>query len=56
MTMARRDLPPGPHYRRPFRPALMWQFWPRYTSACRRRYGSPFTLRVSTMGTIVYID
>ena len=34
----------------------MWQFWPRYTSACRRLYGSPFTLRVATMGTIVYTD
>lgn len=34
----------------------MWQFWPRFTSACRRRYGSPFTLRVATMGTIVYTD
>lgn len=34
----------------------MWQFWPRFTAACRRRYGSPFTLRVATMGTIVYTD
>lgn len=34
----------------------MWRFWPRYTSACRRLYGNPFTLRISTMGTIVYID
>ncbi len=34
----------------------MWRFWPRFVTACRRRYGGTFTLRVATMGTIVYID
>ena len=31
------------------------KFWPRFVSACRRRYGDVFTLRVSAMGTLVYL-
>jgi len=34
----------------------MWRYWPRYVAACRRRYGSVFTLRVSQLGTIVYLS
>jgi cytochrome P450 family 135 len=34
----------------------MWRYWPRYVAACRRRYGSAFTLRVSQLGTIVYLS
>jgi cytochrome P450 len=34
----------------------MWQYWPRFVAACRRRYGSVFTLRVSQLGTIVYLS
>lgn len=33
----------------------MLHFWPRFVSACRRRYGDVFTLRVSAMGTMVYL-
>lgn len=34
----------------------MWRFWPRFVKACRRRYGSVFTLRVASIGTLVYLD
>lgn len=33
----------------------MLRFWPRFVSACRRRYGDVFTLRVAAMGTMVYL-
>ncbi|MBU9766607.1 cytochrome P450 [Mycobacterium sp. TNTM28] len=35
--------------------ALMLRYWPRFVSACRRRYGDVFTLRVAEMGTLVYL-
>jgi cytochrome P450 family 135 len=35
--------------------ALMLWFGPRFVSACRRRYGPAFTLRVASMGTVVYL-
>ena len=31
------------------------KFWPTAVAACRRRYGDIFTLRVASMGTIVYL-
>jgi len=34
----------------------MARFWPRFISACRKRYGSVFTMRIATMGTLVYLD
>ncbi len=34
----------------------MARYWPRFISACRRRYGSAFTMRIATMGTLVYLD
>lgn len=34
----------------------MWRYWPRFVAACRRRYGGTFTLRVASMGTLVYLD
>lgn len=34
----------------------MLRFWPRFVSACRRRYGKTFTLRIAQMGTLVYLD
>ncbi|CAN7436171.1 cytochrome P450 [Mycolicibacterium frederiksbergense] len=33
----------------------MMKFWPRFVSACHRRYGDVFTLRVASMGTLVYL-
>ena len=34
----------------------MARYWPRFISACRRRYGRVFTMRIATMGTLVYLD
>lgn len=34
----------------------MMRYWPRFVAACRRRYGKVFTLRVSSLGTLVYLD
>ncbi|MBX8685886.1 cytochrome P450 [Mycobacterium sp. 20091114027_K0903767] len=48
-------LPPGPRLPPPVQAALMLHFWPRFVSACRRRYGDVFTLGVSAMGTMVYL-
>ncbi|MBJ7464327.1 MAG: cytochrome P450 [Mycolicibacterium sp.] len=31
------------------------KFWPRFVSACHRRYGDVFTLRVASMGTLIYL-
>ena len=31
------------------------RFWPTAVAACRRRYGDIFTLRVASVGTIVYL-
>ncbi len=53
---ARVALPPGPRLPAPVQAALMARYWPRFISACRRRYGSVFTMRIATMGTLVYLD
>lgn len=31
------------------------RYWPHFITACRRRYGTAFTLRVSFGGTMVYL-
>ncbi|OMC01042.1 cytochrome P450 [Mycobacterium sp. NS-7484] len=49
------SLPPGPRLPRTVQAALMLRYWPRFVSACRRRYGDVFTLRVAAMGTLVYL-
>ena len=49
-------LPPGPPLPRSVQTALMLRYWPRFVAACRRRYGSVFTLRIATLGTVVYLD
>ena len=33
----------------------MLRYWPRLVAACQRRYGNVFTLRVASMGTVVYL-
>lgn len=35
---------------------LMLRYWPRFVAACRRRYGKVFTIRVASVGTLVYLD
>ena len=49
-------LPPGPPLPPSLQTALMLRYWPRFVSACRRRYGSVFTVRIASVGTIVYLD
>lgn len=53
--MAKTALPPGPPLPRSVQAALMLRYWPRFVTACRRRYGSVFTLRIASMGTLVYL-
>ncbi len=49
-------LPPGPPLPRSVQTVLMLRYWPRFVAACRRRYGSIFTLRIASLGTLVYLD
>jgi len=49
-------LPPGPPLPRLVQTALLLRYWPRFVSACRRRYGRVFALRIASLGTIVYLD
>ncbi|MGZ4563286.1 MAG: cytochrome P450 [Mycobacterium sp.] len=52
---ARTALPPGPRLPRAVQAALMLYRGSHFVAACRRRYGSVFTLRVAGMGTLVYL-
>jgi cytochrome P450 len=36
--------------------AVILRYWPRFVAACRRRYGSVFTLNVTGVGRMVYLD
>jgi cytochrome P450 family 135 len=56
MVMSETALPPGPALHPSVQAALMLRYWPRFVSACRRRYGGVFTLRVASLGTLVYLD
>ncbi len=49
-------LPPGPRLPRAVQAALMLRHGPRFVAACGRRYGRAFTLRVTSMGTLVYLS
>jgi cytochrome P450 family 135 len=49
-------MPPGPPLPRAVQTALLLRYWPRFVAACRRRYGKVFTLRIASLGTLVYID
>lgn len=48
-------LPPGPPLPRSLQAGLMLLCGTRFASACRRRYGDVFTLRVAAMGTQIYL-
>lgn len=54
--MSEAALPPGPPLPPSVQAALILRYWPRFVAACRRRYGSVFTLRVASLGTLVYLD
>ena len=49
-------LPPGPSLPPAVQAVLMLRYWPQFVSACRRRYGRTFTLKIAQMGTLVYLD
>ncbi|MCT7658396.1 cytochrome P450 [Mycobacterium deserti] len=49
-------LPRGPRLPAAVQSLLFMQYWPRLVSACGRRYGKVFTLRVAPMGTLVYLS
>lgn len=49
------SLPPGPRLPRGVQAALMLWCGPRFLGACQRRYGQAFTLRIASMGTLVYL-
>jgi cytochrome P450 family 135 len=53
--MATTSLPPGPRLPSAVQAALMLRCGPRFIAACTRRYGPTFTLRVASMGTLVYL-
>ncbi len=52
----REKLPPGPPLPRIIQAAVFLRYWPRFVEACRQRYGSVFTLQMSGLGTVVYLD
>jgi len=54
--MSATSLPPGPRLPRAVQAGLMLRSWPRFVAGCRRRYGKVFTLRISGIGTLVYVD
>jgi cytochrome P450 family 135 len=53
--MAKTALPPGPPLPKSVQAALLLRYWPRIVMACRRRYGPVFTLRIASIGTVVYL-
>ncbi|MDC8981599.1 cytochrome P450 [Mycobacterium marinum] len=55
IARTRTALPPGPRLPRSVQDALLIRHGPRFLAACRRRYGDVFTLRVASIGTMVYV-
>ena len=53
--MTTTSLPPGPRLPAGVQTLLMLTCGPRFIAACKRRYGSTFTLHVAGMGTAVYV-
>ena len=49
------SMPPGPPLPRWVQTALVLRSWPDYITACQRRYGPVFTLRIASVGTVVYL-
>jgi cytochrome P450 family 135 len=48
-------LPPGPRLPSAVQLALLYRHGSRFLAACQRRYGTVFTLRVASIGTLVYL-
>jgi cytochrome P450 len=49
-------LPPGPRLPQWAQLVLFMRYWPRLVTACGRRYGKVFTLRVATVPQMVYLS
>src|ERR1700712_1042365 len=54
-TAARDGMPAGPPLPQWAQTVLMMYRWPGFVGACRRRYGSVFTVDIASMGRIVYL-
>ena len=48
-------LPPGPRLPSWVQMAIVLRHWPRFVAWAQRRYGDVFTLRIASVGTIVYL-
>ena len=49
-------LPPGPPLPKWVQTVAFMRYWPRFVSACRRRYGKAFTIRALTVPPMVYMS
>ena len=49
-------LPPGPRLPASVQTVLFMRYWPRMVAACRRRYGSVFTIRGLAVPPLVYLS
>src|ERR1700752_3845271 len=48
-------LPPGPRLPQWVQTIVFMRYWPRFVTACRRRYGKVFTIRASMVPPMVYL-
>jgi cytochrome P450 family 135 len=48
-------LPPGPLLPEWVQTIVFMRYWPRFVTACRRRYGKVFTIRASMVPPMVYL-
>lgn len=48
-------LPPGPRLPTLVQSVLLRFYWPRFVAACERRYGKAFTLKVTSLGPVVFL-
>lgn len=53
--IARNALPPGPRLPKWLQTIIFMRYWPRFVSACRRRYGKVFTIHAATVPPMVYL-
>ena len=51
----RARLPPGPRLPTLVQSFLLRFYWPRFLAACERRYGKAFTLKVTSLGPVVFL-
>ena len=49
------QLPPGPRLPALVQSMLLRFYWPRFVAACERRYGKAFTLKVTSLGPLVFL-